>query len=417
MKPRSLVIGLLLTLASPLAASAQCSGQPGAGFVCGNPAPVKGLPSWAAFTTYLDTFAPSTPRLLTNNEVLIDTRNLGTPYGATCSEAWSVDGYRIAGCGGTPGVFQVFQTTPGPDESFPNALLYQQLVRNIAPTPTDNYHIEQWIEPALATPLQMGSAGAQTFTYSWYQACSVTPVIQSVAFLPGDNTRFFVSTATYNATVNTYQRLWIVVPGDTTLTSSYRVNGFKIIHDLGWGTAWEQTGSSTAWTNTATKFRVAGSFNLIQAPTAVICLVTGVQIDFGTQPRPFRHLDFQSYLFQTQRYICKGGSYSAPAKPGQGNSSAVTYAQLADGVQLNSVQFTCPVEMLNPTPSVNLYNPVAGGTAGRWGNLSNSTDSGVAAGFFVNSRSVTLVNDGDAGDLKNQLNGIGVWLGSCVGGC
>lgn len=51
MKLRSIALGLLLTLAAPLAAFAQCSGQAPATTYCGNPTGSLALPGWKAFSS------------------------------------------------------------------------------------------------------------------------------------------------------------------------------------------------------------------------------------------------------------------------------------------------------------------------------------------------------------------------------
>lgn len=50
MKLRSIILGLLLALASPLAAFAQCSGQAPATTYCGNPTGALALPGWKPFS-------------------------------------------------------------------------------------------------------------------------------------------------------------------------------------------------------------------------------------------------------------------------------------------------------------------------------------------------------------------------------
>src|SRR5437870_3762983 len=50
MKLRSIVFGLLLTLAAPLSAWGQCSGQAPASTYCGNPAGSLALPGWKPFS-------------------------------------------------------------------------------------------------------------------------------------------------------------------------------------------------------------------------------------------------------------------------------------------------------------------------------------------------------------------------------
>lgn len=359
---------------------------------------------------------PPLPYMLTNGEILVDTVNAFlTPYTANASfENWAIDGFRIYGAGGTPGTFAIQAVTNvSLNANLSNALWLRSGTRNTAPTAADNYHVEQWIIPSLLAPLQMGTASAQQFTWSIYMACSKTNLVWSWSFLPADNSRSFVGTVNYNTTVNVPQRVSITVPGDTFVTSAYAVNGMKIIMDLGFGSNFELPSASTVW-GVGADFRVVGSYNFIQDATPPACFFSGEQLDLGSVALPLRPLGLDFHQRRAQMFKCTPNPSTVPTIAGQGFLGARTYVTQQAGANASSIQWDCPVQM-NDTPVVNLLNPAVGGAAGKWGNLNTgNTNSGTAA-VQVNTRSVTIVNAGDAADVKQQINGISFWLGACPG--
>lgn len=363
-----------------------------------------------------DPAAATAPYMLTNGELLIDTLNEGiNPYTANATyENWAIDGFRIYAGGGTPGTFSIQQVNNvGPSQELPCSLWLRSGTRNTAPTAADNYHIEQWIIPSLVKYLNMGTATAKTFTYSFYIASSVTPLTLSWSFLPADNSRSFVGTTTYNVAANNWQRLSVTVPGDTFTTSAYSANGMKIILDLGFGSNFEQVAASTVW-QTGAKFRVAGSYNYIQAASPATIFLTGEQIDYGSQALDFRPLSLETHLRRTRMFKIKSAPLGTPAIAGQGPDSSLNYVTQVAGAHFNNVTYDYPAEMWQ-VPVVNILNPNAGGTAGKFADLSHVDDSGTASVYNVTTKRVTLLNPGVAGDADQQLNGVAFWLGACPG--
>lgn len=156
--------------------------------------------------------------------------------------------------------------------------------------------------------LRMGQAAAQTFTLSFFVKSPKTG-IHEVAVLNSARSRSFVGQFTV-AAASTWQRVAITIPGDTTgawLTGTS--TGLLIAVPLGCGTDF-QAPAAGSW-QAGAYFCTAAHPNILDT-TSNDFLVTGLQIDPGSQMLPYRAVDMASSLLRCMRYIRVYGGMVVP---------------------------------------------------------------------------------------------------------
>ena len=185
-------------------------------------------------------------------------------------------------------------------------------------TNTINY-ISQKFEGQMLQHLAKGTSGAKSTTLSFWCKSNLTSTF-TINFIDMDNTRLF-STSYSLASANTWEKITINVPADTTgaldndNASSYRINW-----NLQAGT--DKTGGAltTAWEAQAEGDRAVGQTNFYSS-TSNNWYITGVQWEVGDQATDFERLPHDVQLTRCCRYYWK---------PVQGNSSTSEYVGLGD---------------------------------------------------------------------------------------
>ena len=171
-------------------------------------------------------------------------------------------------------------------------------------TNTINY-ISQKFEGQMLQHLAKGTSGAKSTTLSFFCKSNLTSTF-TINFIDQDNTRMF-STSYSLASANTWEKITINVPADTTgaldndNASSYRINW-----NLQAGT--DKTGGAltTAWEAQAEGDRAVGQTNFYSS-TDNNWYITGVQWEVGDAATDFEHLPHDVQLHRCQRYYYQMG--------------------------------------------------------------------------------------------------------------
>ena len=147
--------------------------------------------------------------------------------------------------------------------------------------------------------LAQGTANAKSFTLSFYVKSSITGTwAAAIRTKPGSPSRSYPFNYTISS-ANTWERKTITIPGDTTGTW-LTTNGTGII--INWGLALGSNWTGTAGSYvTSDKHGVTGQLNLLSS-TDNEWLLTGVQLEVGTQATAFEHRTYGDELSLCQRY-------------------------------------------------------------------------------------------------------------------
>lgn len=231
-----------------------------------------------------------------NGAMEIDQRNAGALL-ANANGGYGVDRFISFF---SPGIYTARQLDGGPT-GFPRFLRYTVSsagTRNAA----DYYIIGQLIEGFNIEDFGLGSAGASSFTFTFWARSSVAG-LYSGSINSGDNTRSYGFNFTINA-ANTWELKSITIPGDTSGGTTAWGNGngigMFVRIDLGSGSNY-QLASAGSWLVATNKSGLGGTVGWAQTAGATFD-ITGVEIAKGTTATSFEHRPYGTELQLCQRY-------------------------------------------------------------------------------------------------------------------
>jgi len=166
----------------------------------------------------------------------------------------------------------------------------------------DYYIIGQLIEGFNVEDFGLGSAGASSFTFTFWARSSVAG-LYSGCINSGDNTRGYGFNFTINA-ANTWELKSITIPGDTSGGTTAWGNGngigMFVRIDLGSGSNY-QLASAGSWLVATNKSGLGGTVGWGQTAGATFD-ITGVQLEKGSTATSFDYRDYGRELMLCQRY-------------------------------------------------------------------------------------------------------------------
>jgi hypothetical protein len=241
-----------------------------------------------------------------NGNMMIDQRNAGASVTATadtyCVDRWAV-GYA------TVNAFTAQQSTTAPS-GFYNSL--KLTAGTGASAGSGGYaYLRQAVEGFNISDLAWGTANAKAANLVFQVYSSLTGTF-GVVIRDTPGNYCFATTYTISS-ANTWTSINISIPAPTgggTFTISNGV-GAQIFFDLGAGTTWSATASSS-WQSFSNALGVAGTTKLT-ATTGATFYITGVQLEVGESATEFEHRPYTTELQLCQRYYQKfGGSTPYP---------------------------------------------------------------------------------------------------------
>ena len=240
--------------------------------------------------------------------------------------------------------------------------------------------------------LNFGTSDAVPMTLSFWVKSNKTGDASFMMFQNDNSNRLFSNSYTIN-TADTWEYKTIAIPADVSGNINDD-NGIGLT--MGWwlNSGSDSTGGSfhTTWDTYADADTNVSNLG-VGGATSDNWLITGIQLEVGTQATPFEHRKYCDELARCQRYYQK--SYSSDTKVG-----SVT----ADGGQLgahmvhifatgNTFRYTLKYAVpMRSTPTLTIYNPETGtvGSGGFEGN--GDTNAEVISSTFRNEKSLLLFN-------------------------
>jgi len=262
-------------------------------------------------------------------------------------------------------------------------------------------YIEQRFEGQNLQTIAKGTSGAKKMTYSFFCKSNLTGTF-TINFLDQDNTRQF-STSYSLASANTWERIIINVPADTTgALDNDNASSFIIQMNLQAGTDKSNGALATAFEASAQGDRGVGQTNFFSS-TDNNWYITGCQLEVGDQATDFEHLPFDIQLTRCLRYyydLASTGIISAGAPTYICNASYYSASNMFGFLHFPTPMRTEPaLTTTNASNTFYFYRAGAGdglddlviNSQGNklGGMLQNETDAsgtaGQAGGLYLNS--------------------------------
>ena len=331
--------------------------------------------------------------LIINGAMQVAQRSTSLTVGDS-TEYKTLDRYAIAINGTTAGRATMSQATDAPS-GFGSSMKFDVTTADTSIGDGEAFGFAQRIEGQNLQQLAKGTSDAKACTLSFYaKGTAKTYVVET-----RDANSRQVS-ATFSVTTS-WQRFEITIPADTTGTiADDNTTELQIIWWLHAGSDFTSGTLNTSWATSVNANRMVGCGSIFSSTDNEL-LITGVQLEVGTNASDFEHRSFGDELAACQRYFTR-----IPRIDGTSG-----YTQVANGMGSATNNFIgvihFPTEMrANPTLTASgSFRVFNGGTLNPTAGPSRSSSSTVCMGITVatgggistlNGLLLTLNNDSDA---------------------
>jgi hypothetical protein len=200
------------------------------------------------------------------------------------------------------GTHSISQSSTAPD-GFSNSYKVDCTTADASPAAGDFLVATHKIEAQNLQHIQYGSSGAQKLTLSFYVRSNKTGTYVT-ELLADDPSRIICATYTISS-ADTWEFKKITFNGDTAGTGINDDNGVGLFVNfwLGAGSTYTSGTLATAWQAFDAADRVAGQTVNIADNTANEWMITGVQLEVGSNASDFEHRSFGEELALCQRYF------------------------------------------------------------------------------------------------------------------
>ena len=227
-----------------------------------------------------------------NGDMRIDQRNNGASGTAT---GYTVDRWAYYGTVAAKGSWSRY--TPSGLPSFPYCLNFTSSSA-YTPLTADNFSFFQPVEADMVSDFAWGGANAQPVTLSFWAFSSLTGMFSGVIRNAAASRAY---PFTYSIpTANTWTRIVVAIPGDTsgTWTLSGNGQGVVVIFDLGSGAVYR--GPAGVWAPNG-YCGATGTVSVVGTNGATF-YVTGVKLEIGSVATPYNRQSLAKSMADCQRY-------------------------------------------------------------------------------------------------------------------
>jgi hypothetical protein len=305
-----------------------------------------------------------------NGDMGIDQRNAGAAITFSQNPTYCVDRWATFIGNGTGGIVNTAQGVGVGLEGFRRALLITTTTGGTLSS-GDYRIISQTIEGLNIADLDYGNGNAKTVTISFWVYTSVTGnYVLNLANAPTFN-RFY-ATVFNIPSANTWTKITLTIPGDTTGTwTTDHTGGLRLLIGLGASGALATSIITPGWGTSNIFWQTTGAANFL-GTTGATFYITGVQFEVGTVATSFDYLPYTTELQLCQRYFCKSSSINVVATNGAAHTTTgmfitgVLAGYTSGNSWVNFIQY--PVTMRTEATTVTFINTAlpAPATAGQW---------------------------------------------------
>jgi hypothetical protein len=225
------------------------------------------------------------------------------------------------------GTWTMSQSTDVPTgQGFANSLKYDCTTADASPSANDLMYLSTAFEGQNLQYLKKGTANALPLTLSFWVKSTKTGTFIAELF-DNNNTRQISKSYTVNTT-NTWEFKTVTFAGDTTGAFT-NDNGVSLYINffLGAGTNYTSGTLNTSWASNTNTNRAVGQVNCADS-TSNDFLITGVQLEAGSQASGFEFMPVDIDLFRCQRYyylhVSRSGNFEPVATGFYYNSTDLT---------------------------------------------------------------------------------------------
>jgi hypothetical protein len=279
------------------------------------------------------------------------------------------------------GTWTMSQSTDVPTgQGFANSLKYDCTTADASPSANDLMYLSTAFEGQNLQYLKKGTANALPLTLSFWVKSTKTGTFIAELF-DNNNTRQISKSYTVNTT-NTWEFKTVTFAGDTTGAFT-NDNGVSLYINffLGAGTNYTSGTLNTSWASNTNTNRAVGQVNIADN-TANDFLITGVQLEAGSQASEFEFMPIDTNLTRCARYYYKFGDMWI-------NTQFARFGG-AGGVSANNLQFKTRMRA-NPSYT---HGTAGNNVASRVGNTNATFTIGSAEGANTDSLNMTIYNGG-----------------------
>jgi len=201
-------------------------------------------------------------------------------------------------------VTTVSQSTTVPTgEGFANSMKIDVTTADTSVSSNDFWIMVTKLEGQDLQRIKKGTSNAEKITLSFWVRSTKTGVYV-VELTDNDNSSRSVSLSYTIASADTWQKVELVFPADTTGAFDNDNNAsLDIVWWLVAGSNYSSGTLNTTWGTQTDANRAVGQVNLFDS-TSNEYYITGVQLEVGDNATPFEHLTFGEELALCQRYYC-----------------------------------------------------------------------------------------------------------------
>lgn len=201
-------------------------------------------------------------------------------------------------------VTTVSQSTTVPTgEGFANSMKIDVTTADTSVASSDFWLMTTKLEGQDLQRIKKGTSNAEKLTLSFWVRSTKTGVYV-VELVDNDNSSRAVSLSYTIASADTWQKVELVFPADTTGAFD---NDNNASLEISWwliaGSNYSSGTLATTWGSQTDANRAVGQVNLFDS-TSNEYYITGVQLEVGDNATPFEHLSYGEELSLCQRYYC-----------------------------------------------------------------------------------------------------------------
>jgi hypothetical protein len=244
--------------------------------------------------------------------------------------AYYLDRFKFAESGSPEGVYTISQDSNAPN-GFGNSMKIDCTTAESALAANEMTRIIYSFEGQDLQRLKKGTADAETMTFSFYIKSNLTGTA-IVGFYDQDNARYVAKSYTIDS-ANTWEKKILTYPADTTgAFDNDNASSMQFWMFLQAGSDVTSGTLPSTWESVTTANYAVGQTINVGSSTSNEILITGVQLEVGSNASDFEHHSFGEELSACQRY-CQVRS-----------SEGVNYGVFAGGglVASNVAYFTIP---------------------------------------------------------------------------
>ena len=342
-------------------------------------AKIENNPTIAGNLTVSGDIVPSTP--LSHRNMIInggmDVAQRATTASVDWTGYWVLDRYGVINTGA--GVASMTQTTNDVPDGFKACLQLACTTADTSISATERFVLRQPIEAQNLSRIAKGTSTAKSLTLSFYVKGDASATYQVSLYDPQNNriigSAFSVTTA--------WNRVEITFAGDTagalTLNNTTGLNLDIMLHR---GTNYSGGTGLDAWSSYANTKAGALATTSFYDSTARRLLITGVQLELGSNATPFEHRSYAEELALCQRYYQK--SYETGVAPGTNTNLGGIHALSWGDGNVAGFRFIKP---MRDVPSVRFWT-----TSGTLGQIVTQVGDRAAAAEFPSETAISFIS-------------------------